>query len=296
MGRRRAVATAVIVGGLVAAGAAAARAQPQGTPPSPLPTETITAIRIKAGQSVTPYFEGWIRNPDGTFDMVFGYFNRNYEQEFSIPTGANNKIEPGAVDQGQPTYFLPRRQRYVFRARVPADFGKKEMVWTITANGKTERGYGMLIREQEITERVVMTNGNFDPGLDDPNKPPSITIAPVAGVTANTPVTLAASVVDDGLPKPRVVAPRPQAPAAPGGFAGQVNSSGGGAPRGLTVNWYQYSGPAKVTFGHSGALTVANGQATTTASFAAPGTYKLIASASDPGRLSTKTEVLVTVK
>jgi hypothetical protein len=227
--------------------------------------------------------------------MVFGYFNRNHVEEFAIPTGAANKVEPGPIDQGQPTYFLPRRQRYVYRVKVPADFGKKEVVWTVTANGRTERGFGMLIPEQEITERVVMTNGNFDPGHGDPNKPPSITIAPIANVRTGSPVTLTASVVDDGLPKPRPVAPRPPPPTTTGGFGAQVNSSGGGAPRGMTVSWLQYSGPAKVTFGHTGPLSVTAGQAVTTASFAAPGTYKLIASASDPGRLSTKTEVIVTV-
>jgi hypothetical protein len=287
--------TFVFAGVLALAGAYVARlqAQAQGQP-SQLPTETITAIRINAGQSVTPYYEGWIRNPDGTSDMVFGYFNRNYVEEFAIPAGPNNKVEPGSIDQGQPTYFLPRRQRYVYRVRVPADFGKKEVVWTVTANGRSERGFGMLIPEQEITERVVMTNGNFDPGHGDPNKPPSITIASVAAVSVGSPVTLTASVVDDGLPKPRPVAPRPP-PTTTGGFGAQVNSSGGGPPRGTTVNWLQYSGPAKVTFGHTGSLPVTDGKAVTTASFAAPGTYKLVASASDPGRLSTRTEVVVTV-
>ena len=57
----------------------------------------------------------------------------------------------------------------------------------------------------------------------------------------------------------------------------------------------QYSDPAKVTFGRTRSLSVTNGQAVTTASFAAPGRYKLIASASDPGRLSAKTEVIVTI-
>ena len=52
----------------------------------PLPTD-ITGIRHNTGQSVTPYFEGWIRNADGTFDLVFGYFNRNYVEEFAIPAG-----------------------------------------------------------------------------------------------------------------------------------------------------------------------------------------------------------------
>jgi hypothetical protein len=153
----------------------------------------------------------------------------------------------------------------------------------------------MLMPPQEITERVVMTNGNFDPGHADPNKPPTVTIAPVGAAAVGTPLTLKASVVDDGLPKPRAAAPRPSPPPAAGGFGAQVNSSGGGVPRGLTVTWLQYSGPAKVTFGQTGALPVTNGEAVTTATFTAPGRYKLVASASDPGRLSTKTEVIVTV-
>jgi hypothetical protein len=282
--------------GVVVAAGYTGRLLAQGPPQPQLPTE-ITAIRHSAGQSVVPYFEGWIRNSDGTFDMVFGYFNRNFEQEFAIPSGPDNSVEPGGPDRGQPTYFAPRRQRYVHRVRVPADFGKREVTWTITANGRTETGYAMLIPAQEITERVVMTNGNFDPGHGDPNKPPTLTVAPLAAVKVGAPVTLTASVIDDGLPKPRPVpaTPRPNPTAATGGFGAQVNSSGGGPPRGLTVTWLQYGGPAKVTFGHTGTIPVANGQAVTTATFTAPGTYQLIASAADPGRLSTKVVVNVTV-
>ena len=33
-----------------------------------------------SGQTVTPVFEGWYRNPDGTFSISFGYFNRNAEE------------------------------------------------------------------------------------------------------------------------------------------------------------------------------------------------------------------------
>src|SRR5215510_1689077 len=109
-----------------------------------LPTE-ISGIRFNSGQDIVPYFEGWIKNPDGTFDLVFGYFNRNWQEELAIPAGPNNSVEPGGPSAGQPTYFLPRRQRWVFRLRVPADFGKKEVVWTITANGKSEKAYGTLL-------------------------------------------------------------------------------------------------------------------------------------------------------
>ena len=44
-----------------------------------------------------------------------------------------------------------------------------------------------------------MTNGNYDPGLTDPNKPPSLTVAPIHAAIAGEPVTLTASVTDDGL-------------------------------------------------------------------------------------------------
>lgn len=292
MGRHRRCIVVVVACGLAAAGAlTAVQAQ---VPRSRLPTE-ITAIRHNSGQSVIPYFEGWIRNPDGTFDIVFGYFNRNFVQEFAIPASADNRVEPGPMDQGQPTYFLPRRQRFVYRVRVPEDFGKKEVVWTITSNGRMEQGYGNLLPEQEITERVVMTNGNFDPGHDDPNKPPSVEIAPVRTPRLGEPVALTAKVTDDGLPKIRQAAPVPPTPATgPGGFGAQVNTSAT-LPRETTLTWLQYSGPAKVVFGQTGALRVINGQAVTTATFTAPGSYRLIASGADASRLSTKVEVNVTV-
>src|SRR5437879_3661917 len=198
-----------------------------------VPTE-LAQVRFNSGQNIVPYFEGWIRNPDGTFDLVFGYFNRNWKEELAIAPGPDNKFEPGNPDGGQPTYFLPRRQRWVVRYRVPADFGKKTVTWSITANGRTEKAYGDLIPAEELTERVLMTNGNFKPGESDPNQPPSITVAAPQNVVAGVPVTLTASVQDDGLPKPRPAAasPPPPAPTAGGrGVIAQVNSSGPGRPR-----------------------------------------------------------------
>src|SRR5882757_111334 len=59
-----------------------------------------------AGQGVTPAFEGWFNNPDGTKSIMVGYYNRNLKQVVDIPIGPDNKIEPGNPDQGQPTHFL----------------------------------------------------------------------------------------------------------------------------------------------------------------------------------------------
>jgi len=100
--------------------------------------------QLTHGQNIAPAFEGWEANEDGTFNMVFGYYNRNRVEQPDVPIGANNSIEPGGPDQGQPTHFFPSRNMFVFRVKVPRDFGNKELVWTLTVHGKTERAYATL--------------------------------------------------------------------------------------------------------------------------------------------------------
>jgi hypothetical protein len=90
-----------------------------------------------SGQSITGAFEGWFPNPDGTFSLLLGYYNRNQKQVLDILPGPDNRIEPGGPDQGQPTHFLPGRQWGVFTITVPKDFGDKKLTWTLVANGKT---------------------------------------------------------------------------------------------------------------------------------------------------------------
>src|SRR5579864_9490816 len=97
-----------------------------------------------SGQSVTGAYEGWFANPDGSFNLLFGYLNRNFKQELDIPIGPENKIEPGGPDQGQPTHFLPRRQWGVFTVTVPKDFGSRKLTWTLVANKKSTEVPGSL--------------------------------------------------------------------------------------------------------------------------------------------------------
>jgi hypothetical protein len=258
-----------------------------------LPT-AIPQTKFVSGQNVVPYFEGWIRNADGTFDLVFGYFNRNWQEELAIPAGPDNKLEPGAPDRGQPTYFLPRRQGWVFRVRVPADFGKQVLTWTLRVNGKTETAYGELLPVQEITERIVMTRGNLNPGDGDPNKPPAIAITAAQSAAVGQSLSLTANVTDDGLPKPRVPVQRAVTTDATR-IQAQANSSAAPRPRGLTVSWMQLRGPAKVRLEPDGPNAVTGGVAVTAARFSAPGIYVLRATAND-GALSTKSDVTVTVR
>jgi len=112
-------------------------------------------IQYLRGQNIAPSFDGWMPNPDGTIELLFGYLNRNFEEHLYIPVGPNNMLEPGRPDQGQPTYFFPRRNMHVFRVTVPRDFGKKELVWTITSNGKTERAYASLKPEFILDARGI---------------------------------------------------------------------------------------------------------------------------------------------
>ena len=284
-------------------GALASSAFTRASAQSPQPTY-IPQTRFDSGQDVVPVYEGWIRNPDGTFDMVFGYFNRNYREELAIPAGPANTVEPGGPDRGQPTYFLPRRRARLFRVRVPADWGQQVLTWTIAANGRTEKAYGDLLPVEEINERIIMSGGNAVAfGDDDPNMPPVVTVAPVRQSIVSSPVTLIAEVTDDGLPKARVAPARPIAPklgglGGPGGrggtIQGQTNAAAAPRPHGLTVTWFQYGGPAKVIFEPAGSIAVTQGAATTTARFAAPGAYTLVATASD-GQLAQRAVVNVSV-
>jgi hypothetical protein len=168
-------------------------------------------LSYSRGQNVSPAYEGWERNPDGSIDMLFGYMNSNWEEEFDIPVGPENNIQPGGPDRGQPTHFFPRRNRFVFRVRVPKDFGEeKDVIWTLTTHGKTIKAYGTL-RQDYFLDNMVFTSetGAIGAGVSSPeiraNKPPVLEAAGdrVRTVKVGDTLILSAHVTDDGIPKPR---------------------------------------------------------------------------------------------
>src|SRR5881397_4055537 len=139
-----------------------------------------TRFTYSKGQSVSPAYEGWMPNEDGSFTMYFGYMNTNWLEEFDVPIGPDNAVEPGGPDQGQPTHFYPRRNPFLFTIRVPKDFGNKELVWTITTNGKTERAYASLKPGYAIDKQTISTEVGGDLGsLNDKlrtNIPPDLKV------------------------------------------------------------------------------------------------------------------------
>ena len=168
-----------------------------------LAAQTFTYSR---GQNVAPAYEGWEQGSDGTKYFLFGYMNRNWEEEIDVPIGPDNSFNVGGADQGQPTHFLPRRNRFVFKVRVPNGFGPKdELVWTLTTHGKTEKAYATL-RPDYIVDDVVKASetGALGAGTSSPevrgNKPPTVAIEEIKSrtVKAGEPLTAVTIVKDDG--------------------------------------------------------------------------------------------------
>ena len=108
-----------------------------------------------SGGPVIPIFEGWYQHPDGTYELTFGYFNVNTEEVLEIPIGSDNFIEPSQFDGRQPTHFLPvpegdRRHWGVFTVTVPADFGDRDVVWTLRVRGQTLSVPGRVTRPPQL--------------------------------------------------------------------------------------------------------------------------------------------------
>lgn len=221
-------------------------------------TKVDAPIPHNDGQSVSASFEGWYPNPDGTRSLVFGYFNRNYDEHLDLSVGPDNRFEPGPADRGQPTHFYPRRQTGVFAVVVPADFGDQQLTWTLTAHGATIAIPGHLRPEWIITALEEVTSGNTPPvvrfgGPDAESGQGPLGVRSVVMTAAvGAPTTVTAWVTDDGVRKARA--------------AGRPPRSG--------VVWSKYRGAGTVNFDDT-APAIEAGKAVTTATFSAPGEYVL---------------------
>src|SRR4051812_5361418 len=208
-------------------------------------------LRHWSGQAVAPVYEGFDVNADGSFNMWFGYMNRNYEEQIDLPVGADNTFEPGG-DRGQPTHFVPRRHKDVFSVRVPKDFADKTLIWKLTAHGQPQQVVATLKPVWQI-DRLRTTRGGNSEKVSS-NLPPEVALSTTNQTAAGA--TIAVTATDDGLPARR------------------------GQPVGMTVLWAKFRGPGDVVFSDPQAK-LANGRATTTATFTEPGEYVLQAVGDD---------------
>lgn len=217
------------------------------------------------GEITSPAFEGWWENEDGSYKLFYGYMNSNWEETFNVAIGSDNYfsiVEAGELDdltvegyefaeadQGQPTHFYPRRNPFLFTIDVPADFGTREMVWTLKTQGQILRAYGTLKPDYAIDPQVISTEvgGNFG-SLSDAlrdNISPELRIEGEnrRSVKVGQPLSLAVRANDpDNYPPPRP-APRMndnldrlyQPPSSIVAMSGP----------GLRFSWSVYRGPAE---------------------------------------------------
>ena len=247
---------------LLLAGGLSCWAQPRQLPFEPL---------HDSGQSVTGAYEGWFPNPDGSFSLLVGYFNRNLKEELDIPIGPDNRIEPGGPDRGQPTHFLPRRQWGMFTITVPKDFGNGTLTWTLAAHRQTTVIPMSLNPLWEVSPFKEEGMGNTPPWIRFSESGPQAQgprpLAAAVQATAGNPLSLAVWVADDAKTFPGAKLPK--------------------LPP-VTVTWSKYRGPGAVVFSKAKPAVEKtegpadfNGKATTTATFSEPGEYLLHLTAND---------------
>ena len=235
-----------------------------------------------SGQGVTPAYEGWYANPDGTFTLSFGYFNRNTGQIIDIPLGDDNSIEPAEFDGMQPTQFNPRRHWGVFGIVVPADFGQRATVtWTL----KMEDGHVYSIPAALKTDwKIDALDGEGANG----NTPPRLSFVE-GGPEGAAPLGIVGPTLSGSVGEPIAVGVWAKDDAVSGaGLAAAFSGGRGRAPPRVTLTWFKHQGPGAVTFSdESGFVPAEGGMMATTATFDAPGEYILRVRANDSSGVAT---------
>jgi hypothetical protein len=208
-------------------------------------------------QPIYPVYDGFLKNPDGSYTLSFAYFSHNADP-VTIAPGNTNAFAPAPGDRQQPTTFKPGHWRFQCVMVVPADFDGK-MKWSLTYGGVTTG----------TSERMLQSNWNLLEGapalskIDYAKVPKGVCLnqAPavrVLGVTArpNNPPTLSVALNEEL------------------NLFGSAHDEGLPRGPGLIVEWRMLKGPGTVTFTIPGA-------ARTKAIFSAPGLYELELTATD---------------
>lgn len=218
----------------------------------------MAAVSAQQNQPIYPVYDGYLKNPDGSYTLSFAYFSHNADV-VTIAPGANNSFAPTPGDRMQPTTFKPGHWRFQCVMVVGADFDGK-LRWTLTHAGVTTG----------TSERMLQSNWNLVEGAAQLAK---IDFAKVPkGVCLNQRPTVRVLGV--------TARPKGPPPVINGSLNEEVNLFGSahdeGLPRGkgLVVEWKLLKGPGTVNF-------TIPGSARTKATFSAPGVYELELSASD---------------
>ena len=262
-------------------GGPAAQQRPGGGRP-PFPAAPWERGAVAEGLPVSPFFEGWYENPDGSYTLSFGFFNRNREETVHIPHGPANYLSREAPDGVQPTLFPPGRGTGVFTVTVAGDFAEDggRVAWTLQTGSQPPHSVpGKVGVEAYRLHHAPMAMGSL---------PPVLKLAP-EGAELWGPMTLAGD--------PREASIRSSGANPVGSQANPLRLTATvGSPLRLSVwvadrlapdaerdpvtggaTWFTHAGPATAAFGEEQPLVdeAAEGRATTSVTFAEPGDYVL---------------------
>ena len=233
------------------------------------------------GAGITPAYEGWFDNADGTHNFLAGYLNRNRALDVDVPIGPNNRIEPGGPDLGQPTHFLPGRQTGILVLTVPKAFTlQQRLTWTITVNGQTNSIPFKLNPDYNVSPLRDSAVANTPPTIrfveSGPTvQGPSATLAKAVTRTTSVSGPLELTIWADDDAK----------------YTNNTSAPMRGSRPPVTLNWTKYRGPGTVTFDKprpaldnlkgGAANEPYQGKGTTKAKFSEPGEYVLQVTAND---------------
>src|SRR5262245_47288753 len=229
-------------------------------------------LAAQQNQPIYPAYDGFTKNPDGSYTIAFAYFSHNAET-VTIPAGAGNGFAPTPGDRQQPTVFKPGHWRFQCVMVVGPEFDGK-MAWTLSYAGTTTstsqhmlQSNWYLVEGAEEVEKIDYAKVKRGVCL---NRAPIVRVLGTVGRGEKAKLAPIASVGEDYS------------------LFGSVNDEG--LPRGkaIVTGWKQVSGPGPAKFQDA---TVAR----THVNFPAPGEYVLELTASD-SELSAAARVGVTVK
>ena len=232
----------------------------------------VIGLRAQHNQPIYPAYDGFLKNPDGSYTIAFAYFSHN-ANEVTIAPGADNSFAPTPGDRMQPTTFKPGHWRFQCVMVVGPEFDGK-MKWTLAYAGVTTG----------TSERMLQSNWNLVEGapalskIDFAkvpkgvclNRPPAVRVLGVT-VRPNAPPPTLTAVVNEEL-----------------NLFGSAHDEGLPRGKGLAVEWKMLKGPGTVNF-------TIPGSARTKATFSAPGLYELELTASD-SEFTERTRLNVAVK
>ena len=229
-------------------------------------------FQVPRGDTVTPAYEGWYRNQDGTISVSFGYYNRNSEEILEIPIGPDNRLEPESVAQAQPEVFQPGRHPGTFSVTIPEGY-RGEVWWTLRIRGEQVSIPSNLGAEYRIDALGPTIMGNTPPRVrfsvsDEASAGPGGQVTGPLYGKVGAPVRFSVWLEDDGL----------------------GNARGGERDQRLTENaianlgFSKFRGPGQVVFADPSLQWVEDDNRSTkstTAIFDTPGRYRIRALASD---------------